>query len=320
MRVRLIVALVVCALIPSGAFAQNAAAKSEFEVASIRPSGPLDVAKIQAMIAAGQLPRFGAHVDGLSADYIRMPLKALIAHAYDVMDYQVTVPKDISTDPFDIVARMPEGSTRDDEHAMLLNLLQQRFHLQATRTSDDTPVFDLAVGKGGPKLKESTTKLQPIDANAELKPGEMKQETPFGTMIVKRSPDGTVTGNMGEKGLFTQKIDMQARTVHIEGTTTMPGLAMLLTQLETTVLASRGGRPIVDATGLKGAYDIVLDLSLNSLMEAQRPASSGTEASDPTGGIGLDESLQKMGLKLDPGKAQIQHVTVTHVDKTPTEN
>ena len=309
---------VVLAVYTCGA-AQQPAAKPEFEVASVRPSGPLDMAKIQAMMAAGQLPRFGAHVDGLTAEYLRMTLKQLIARAYDVKDYQVTVPKDTSTEPFDIIARMPDGSTKDSEQKMLLNLLETRFKLQATKSTDETPVFALTVGKSGPKLKESATKLEPIDLTAELKPGEMKQEGPFGTTILKRNPDGTVVGNMGEKGIFTQRMDMQTRSVLINGTTTMPGLAELMTQFETTMLASKGGRPVVDGTELKGVYEVALELSLNSLMTPERGA-SGTEASDPGGGMGLDESLQKMGLKLEPSKAQVQHVTVSHVEKAPTEN
>ena len=321
MRLRLLPAFLIALSSLSAAHAQTTpAGKAEFEVASIRPSGPLDTAEIRARIAAGQMPRFGVHIDGLSAEYLRMPLRALISRAYDVQGFQITVPKDINTEPFDITARMPEGSTRDDERAMLLNLLEHRFHLQATRSNDETPVFDLTVGKGGPKLKESATRLQPIDPATELKPNQIKQESLLGTMIETRNPDHSVLIDMGEKGKLTEKADPQTRAVLISGTATIPALATLLTQLETGgPMADHGGRPIVDATGLKGAYDISLELSMNTMSEGQRSA-SGTEATDPAGSMGLDESLAKMGLKLEPGKAPIPHVTVTHIDKMPTEN
>ena len=49
---------------------------------------------------------------------------------------------------------------------------------------------------------------------------------------------------------------------------------------------------------------------------------SASAASDP-GGNGVSsiyDSVQKMGLKLDPRKAPVEQVVVTHVEKTPTEN
>ena len=71
----------------TGAAAQAAAAKPEFDVASVRPSQALDQGKLRAMVQAGKMPRFGEHIDGLSAEYIRMTLKQLIGKAYGVQDY-----------------------------------------------------------------------------------------------------------------------------------------------------------------------------------------------------------------------------------------
>src|ERR1039458_8122346 len=62
--------------------APPAAGKLESDVASVRPSAPLDVQKLAADMQAGHMPRMGAHVDGLLAEYNYMSLKDLIAAAY----------------------------------------------------------------------------------------------------------------------------------------------------------------------------------------------------------------------------------------------
>jgi hypothetical protein len=56
-------------------FGQTAAGKPAFEVASVRPSAPLDMQKLAAQMQAGTLPRMGAHVDGSRAEYDYMSLK-----------------------------------------------------------------------------------------------------------------------------------------------------------------------------------------------------------------------------------------------------
>src|ERR1035441_2045684 len=69
---------------------QAAADKLEFDVASVRPSAPLDMQKLQADMQAGKMPNFGAHVNGLRAEYNYTTLKELISVAYKVKPYQVT--------------------------------------------------------------------------------------------------------------------------------------------------------------------------------------------------------------------------------------
>lgn len=324
MRLRLVLAL--CGVLAGQAHGQAAsaaqAAKPEFEVATVRPSEQLDQGKVMAMVQAGKMPKFGPHIDGLRAEYDRMPLKALIARAYDVKDYQVTVPKDTSNEPFDIVATMPEGSTKDDAPKMLRTLLEERFKLEAKETNEEQPVYALVVGKGGPKLKESATKPAPIDPDAQLKSGQTRVDGPFGPMIMTRNPDGTSTANMGEKGSYAQRVDVQSKTLHLDGTAlTMRGFAEMMTLLSTSIPGGTGARPIIDMTGLKGYYDVSVELSLAALMPPPPPGSAAaTEASAPSGSLGLEESIQKMGLKLEPQKAPIEQVVVSHVEKMPTEN
>ena len=300
------VGAVVVLLFGSAAGGQTSA-KAEFEVASVRLSEKLDQGKVMAMVQAGKMPRFGAHIDGLRAEYMRMTLKALIANAYEVKEFQVTGPDTLKSEPFDIIARMPEGSTKDDAPKMLRTLLEQRFKLEAKKSTEERPVSALVVGKSGPKMKESATKPVPLDS--------------FGPMIMKPNPDGTSTANMGEKGSYVQKVDMQSRTLRFDATAVnMDGLAEMLTLL-TTSIPGGNARPVINKTELKGYYDFTFDLSIAEMMRAQGAGGGGgTEASDPGGGMSMEDSIQRLGLKMEPEKAPVEQVVVAHVEKMPSEN
>ena len=79
-------------------------------------------------------------------------------------------------------------------------------------------------------------------------------------------------------------------------------------------IADEAGRPIVDATGLSGRYEIRMDLTpyLRRAGEGQGPID--TESVLFTG---LQEVL---GLKLEPRKESVDVLVIDHVEKAPTEN
>ena len=146
---------------------------------------------------------------------------------------------------------------------MLQALLADRFKLVAHLDTQEHPVLGLVVGKGGVKLKESTVVAVPIDENAPLKPGEMKMDTPDGPARMTRNPDGSGTVNMGARGTFTQKMDGQ--NLRIEASTiTMAGFADMLTQM--MQIGGASTRQVVDMTGLKGNYQVAVELSLADLI------------------------------------------------------
>jgi uncharacterized protein (TIGR03435 family) len=316
-------------------YGQTAPGNLAFEVASVRPSQPLDVSKLAAQMQAGKMPRFGPHVDGSRAEYDYMSLKDLIALAYKVKGDQITGPGWLATERFDIVAKMPDGAQKDDAPKMLQALLADRFKLTVHSDTEEHPVLALVVGKGGPKLKASPAAAEAIADDAPLKPGEMKVDGPNGPMRVSRNSDGSMTMNMGAKGTTTQRVDMQTRTVHMESdTVTMEGFADTLTNL--LQMGGGGGRQVVDMTELKGNYQVAIDVSLADVMamaRAQgidmpmgRPSSGAADnsaapaASDPSGGSTVYASVEKLGLRLEPRKAQMQQVVIDHVEKMPTEN
>jgi uncharacterized protein (TIGR03435 family) len=320
-------------------FGQTAPSNPAFEVATVKPSAPLDMVKLAEQVKAGKMPRLGPYVNASQAEYTYMSLKELIAYAYAVKEYQINGPAWLASDRFDIVAKMPEGASKDDAPKMLQALLEERFKLAAHRDTQEHPVLALLVGKDGPKLKESPATTQPIDESVPLKAGEMQMDGPNGPMRMTRNADGSMTMNMGPKGTVTTRVDAQAQTMHLESSTvTMAGFADMLTKL--TQMGGGGGRQVVDMTDLKGNYQVALDLSLAELMASARevareeginmpmpPAGGGGEdnspaaaASEPSGGSSVFASVQKLGLKLEKRKAAVEQLVIDHVEKTPTEN
>ncbi len=333
MRIDLRRFTVISCLVLSAAVAPAQTAPA-FEVASVRPATPLDMAKVAEGIRNGEMPRIGPRVDGARAEYIYMALKELIVVAYKVKAYQITGPDWIANQRFDIVAKLPDGASKDDAPKMLQALLEDRFKLAVHRDSKEHPVLALVVGKGGPKLKESPEAPAAIDENAPLKPGEMKLDTADGPMRMTTGKNGSASINMGTKGTFSISVDPATASMHLEASqVTMEGFADMLTQSRS--ITGGGGIQVVDMTGLKGNYQVAMDFSMADLMAMARsagadvPAMPGAggaaarpadAASDPSGSSSLLQAVQSLGLKLESRKAMVEQLVIDHVERNPTEN
>jgi uncharacterized protein (TIGR03435 family) len=318
---------------PSAIAQQPAHPKLAFDVATIHLSPPPDPARIRADVQAGKLPRFGPHVTASRAEYIGMPLKDLIALAYRLRGYQVNGPDWLSSERFDIVATMPEGATRDDAPAMLRALLEDRFKMSAHKDTEEHKVLALLVGKNGSKLKKSTTTPEPVDENAPLKPNEITMDGPDGLVRMTRNPDGSMLFDLGTRGTVAVKLNLQDQALRIESSmVTMGGFTDTLS----AILAQMGGQQVVDMTGLKGNYEIGVEIALADLMAMAGspgvgpppaggpatggPASGGPVASDPGGGASIFQSVKQLGLELDERKAPVERLVIDHIEKMPTEN
>jgi uncharacterized protein (TIGR03435 family) len=310
---------------------QRTAPKPAFEVASVKPA-TLDMQKLAAAMAAGgEMPKIGPHVDGAQAEYSYMALKELIQVAYKVKPFQISGPDWIATERFDIKAKMPGGSTKDDAPLMLQSLLEERFKLSVHRETKDHPVLALVVGKGGSKMKEDEP-AKPLDENAPLKPGERSMETAEGP--IRMSVDmksGGASIDMGAKGKYTYSVDRTTMSFRLAATQiTMPGFADMLTTISQQIGGGAGGRNFVDMTDLKGSYEVSIDLAIADLMAMARSAgmdvgAAGGAAGDnaattPGGGTSITDAVQALGLKLESRHAPVEQLIVDHVDKTPTQN
>jgi uncharacterized protein (TIGR03435 family) len=277
------------------AFGQAPAARPEFEVASIRPS---------ARASEGGSVQVGLHIDGAMIRINYLNLKDYIAMAYNLKLYQVTAPDWVGSDAerFDISAKLPEGSKRDDVGKMLQNLLEDRFQLKVHLDTKEFPVFALVVGKGGFKLKESA-------------PGET--DTAPGNINVGASGGrGGVSVNLGNGAIF--------------GFANNQLEAKKLTMTSFTDTLSRFmDRPVVDMTDLSGHYDFAVKLTdedyhamlirsalaagVNLPPEALRVLDNASDES-------LVSGLDALGLKLERRKEPLPVLVVDHMEKAPSSN
>jgi uncharacterized protein (TIGR03435 family) len=128
-------------LLAGGALWGQAVAPLSFEVASVKPS------------ASGQWRESKSGVDRI--DFPNVTLRYCVAFAYGLKEYQVSGPGWINELRYDVVAKGPDGTRREQLPEMMQVLLDQRFKLQFHNETKEFNVFALTVGKGGPKLKES---------------------------------------------------------------------------------------------------------------------------------------------------------------------
>jgi uncharacterized protein (TIGR03435 family) len=312
--------ITIALLLSIAAFAQTPALT--FEVASVKPAGPLD----PVAIASGKM-RIGMKVDGAICDIASFSLRDLIRTAYEVKDYQITGPEwlgnPMSAQRFNIQATMPAGATEKQVPEMLKALLADRFKLTIHHDTKDHSVYALIVGKGGSKLKESEPDAPPPETPEEPKKGEM--------VMGQGSSQVRISGSMadGGKGAVIKGGPMgQMKMSMVEGKMHMEAAKMTMAML--CEFASRFvDRPIVDMTELKGNYIVALDLTMDDLKNVAKaagmamPGAGGAggsaEASDPSGSS-IFQSIQQMGLKLEARKAPLDTIVVDHLEKAPTEN
>jgi uncharacterized protein (TIGR03435 family) len=239
----------------------------------------------------------------------------------------------MASERFDIIAKLPDGASKDDVPMMLQALLEDRFKLELHRESKEGAVLALVVGKRGPKMKESPESPKPIDADAPLAPGERKIDGPDGPIrMTVNTKNGSATMNMGAKGTVSYSMDPATRSMKIEASqVTMGGFADMLS----TLSQASGGRQVKDMTGLTGNYQVAISFSLEDMMniartqrlavpsppaEATAAAMPADAASDPGGSPTLLQAVQSMGLKLESRKAVVEQLVIDHVEKAPTAN
>ena len=297
-----------------------------FEVASIKPVGPLD---------SGVKP--GMSVDNDRVYIGSLSLMELVCQAYEVSRNQIVAgPAWLSrqdSERFAIVAKMPDGAVRKQVPEMLRALLAARFRLVAHREKRDTSVYALVVAKGGPRLEEAAADppaLGETKASEALQPNQSANgETASSKPAAAKDNERPSVGG-GERptisrtaGGFTINGRGFRRTVSEHGqvrfeydSLTMERFASLLSQYL--------DRPVVENTELKGNYRVSYEIDVNAIATAMMNKDSMSvgkpddQILDP--GAAIFSSVRKLGLKLDARILPCDVLVVDHVEKTPTEN
>src|SRR5436190_3888523 len=140
----------VALLLAGAAFAQEKTTALAFEVATIKPAGPLN----PQAIMSGQM-RIGMKVDQARVDIGSFSLSDLIRTAYRIKTHQVSGPDWLGGERFNVLGKMPAGSTEEQIPEMLQALLADRFKLTFHKESKEHAIYALVVGKGGHKMKDS---------------------------------------------------------------------------------------------------------------------------------------------------------------------
>ena len=270
-----------------------------FEVASIKPAAPSPMGQIRMRQTGGP-----GTPDPSQFSVENFPLSRILTRAYNVQSYQVAGPAWIDTERFDLIAKIPPGTTEEQFRLMLQNLLAERFKLVLHKENKEVPLYALVVAKGGPKLKESPRE----------DPAATQDARPSGPPQVGR--DGRVQMPRGGRGMA---IMMGPKGLHAEAArSTMAQLA--------DFLASQLGRPVLDQTGLTAQYDFALDFSPEGLaimrgMPAGAPIKGGDGGDGgPEGGGSIFSAVQDLGLKLDSRKGPVDLIVIDSGNKTPSEN
>jgi uncharacterized protein (TIGR03435 family) len=301
----------------------QAPATLAFEVATIKPAAPIDRAKI----LSGQM-HIGMKVDGARVDIGYFTLADLIRAAYSIKQYQLEGPGWMNEQRWDVQAKLPEGATKEQVPQMLQSLLADRFKLEVRRGTAEHPVYALVVGKNGSKLKEAADDPPSPPPDAQAGRGEMVFGEGENQVHVSRAPGGR--GATVSSPKFGQmKVEPGE-----EGTLRMQFSRMAMADLA-DMLAPYVEKPVVDQTGLKGHYQVELDLKMADMIRLAKAMGFGPTmnamhgdqmpdqnpagvASDPS--TSIFAAVEKLGLKLDSRKAPLETITVEHLEKTPTEN
>jgi uncharacterized protein (TIGR03435 family) len=159
----------VCLLAALALDAPVSGQSAAFEVVSIKPA-PQNKKELQRHL--------GTRIDPAMADFGGVSIIMLITRAYGLHSFQVLGAPELNTTRFDILAKLPAGSSTAQVPEMLKTLLRERFRLEAHQDTRDFGIYALTAAKGGPKVP-----LKPADYDAAtahgLAPGTMARAADF---------------------------------------------------------------------------------------------------------------------------------------------
>jgi uncharacterized protein (TIGR03435 family) len=246
---------------------------------SVAASGPLpewDVAVVKPHAVDDHTMSWQVTAD--SVLLVGLPLEQMICSAWDLKPYQVSGLSGWMTNTgFDLTAKVSSDDVAAyrklsvaQRRQMLQKLLSERFQLKVHMETKTMPIYDLVVDKSGSKLKPTTAIEPPSEEEAKANPDKYK------------------------KGLMTMGPGLY------EGTG-VP-VRSLASQLSTAV-----EKPVHDATGLTGLYDIKL-----RYRKDETAADNGADAEAPSIFVAVQEQL---GLKLVAGKGPVETLVVDAAQK-----
>jgi len=277
----------------------------QFEVATVKPDPPSADGRIRVMVRGGP----GTNDPGRIV-YQGFTLKDLLSTAYAVKAFQIQAPPWFDTDRFNVEARIPDHTTKEQFQVMLQNLLTERFQVALHHEQKDSTVYELSVAKSGAKIKQ--TEENPNAPEAAGPPGP----PPLGRGGFPQLPPGRP--NMAMR-MGREAARVSARVQPISRLSDLLG-----NQLNSLV---------IDKTGLTGTYDYDLEFApvngLGGLPLPPPPPPAGGDAAGPRPAAAdapaempdLFTAIQnQLGLKLEKKRGPLDLLVIDRAEKTPREN
>ena len=273
-----------------------ALAPAQFEVASVRPSPWYD----------GVCPQ-SIKMEPARVTIECATLRTLIGYAFGFSPERIQGPPwllDAGATRFDIAAKIPAGEPLDRVPDMLQALLAERFQVALHRAANQQEIYALVAAKGGITLKPAGPAMTDRDAPSDALDffGGVQTRTTL-------NPDGGASttrianprmGTVLEAEGPNRTLQWHAPSISLEG------LADLLDKVAPLSL------PVIDMTGVKGRYELILEVSTRRM----------TPGGDMQAEIlaAFDQGLGRLGLHLERRTASIETIVVERAAKAPTFN
>jgi uncharacterized protein (TIGR03435 family) len=249
----------------------------------------------------------------------------LLLDVFAINPSRLAGPDWMGAQEFDISAKLPAEAPPDQLPEMFQALLEDRFGLTFHSEYKEQTVYALVVSKSGLKVKPAT----PDSAAPAWVAAAAAVTGPYGNgniggirfrSIATTNSNGALTSVWQSPSMgFVRRSNTGGPSgmIHYEAPSiTFEGLANL------AVIAGNGLDPaVVDMTGLKGSYQVNLDISMADLfafLTGPGPKDAGTVQNAQLSVV--QDGLKKLGLQLESRKAPVETVVIDHLERSPTEN
>jgi len=230
-----------------------------------KESGPVAFEVASVTTSTSSAKRSASRLPDVSYSVTNVTLRSLIADTYLIRPSRVIGgPEWLDSDRFDIDARAPQGTPRSMYQPMLKALLADRFKLVLHTEQRDQPIHALVRA----------------DSNGELGPN-LRHSSPECPAVTRRR-DASARGECGGVS-----ISVSGRKIGVE----VHGLSMIEIA---DALSDTGVGPLIDRTGLPGAFDFELRFTQDTFVAALS---------------------QQLGLTLEPIRYPVQFIVIDSVQR-----
>jgi uncharacterized protein (TIGR03435 family) len=223
---------------------------------------------------------------------INVSLAELIHKAYHLKGHEYAGPSWLIMARYDIVAKIPDNATAEQQSMMLQNLLTERFGLKTHRENREGRTYAMKIANGGPKFKEF---VPPSPQEGGSSPPASSSKAVLDPGAPGLPPEGGTQWVGGMGGIMREHITMEE----------------LARKLEPLV-----GWPVKDETGLKGRY--VLSMRWGGREDTSDSSAPYLPSGFATGLFGALQS--QLGLKLEQQKSTVEVLVVDHAERVPIGN